>query len=146
LDSPAGKLYQYGKQVASGEVDDDSLGLVVGSTRGLQSDDRKAWQFRIRTWLKVCLTQRIWLLPLNKLCRWVRRWRLNQLGAKHKNLGCLLVHGNNVYRICTFDPDLPVWVGIDMALKHDTIAVCVAQPQEIVLLCGKDLASRTRRS
>jgi phage terminase large subunit-like protein len=28
------------------------------------------------------------------------------------------------------DPDLPVWVGIDMALKRDTIAVCVAQPQE----------------
>jgi phage terminase large subunit-like protein len=28
------------------------------------------------------------------------------------------------------DEDLPVWVGIDMALKRDTIAVVVAQPQQ----------------
>ena len=28
------------------------------------------------------------------------------------------------------DPNLPVFVGIDMALKHDSIAVVVAQPQE----------------
>lgn len=30
----------------------------------------------------------------------------------------------------TLDPDLPVWVGVDMALKHDSIAVVAAQPQE----------------
>jgi phage terminase large subunit-like protein len=36
LDSLAGRLYQYGKQVSSGEIDDDSVRiLVVGSTRGL---------------------------------------------------------------------------------------------------------------
>lgn len=28
-----------------------------------------------------------------------------------------------------FDPTLPVWVGVDMALKHDSIAVVEAQPQ-----------------
>jgi len=27
----------------------------------------------------------------------------------------------------TFDPDLPVWVGVDMALKHDSIAVVAVQ-------------------
>ena len=26
--------------------------------------------------------------------------------------------------------DLPVWVGVDMALKHDSIAVVIAQPQD----------------
>jgi phage terminase large subunit-like protein len=28
------------------------------------------------------------------------------------------------------DAELPVWVGIDMALKHDSIAVVIAQPQD----------------
>jgi len=30
---------------------------------------------------------------------------------------------------CELDPDLPVWVGVDMALKHDSIAAVCAQPQ-----------------
>jgi phage terminase large subunit-like protein len=57
-----------------------------------------------------------------------RRWRLNQwVRAQESWLPAGAWEGCRSDR--TLDIDLPVWVGLDMALKHDSIAVVIAQPQ-----------------
>jgi phage terminase large subunit-like protein len=59
----------------------------------------------------------------------VRRWRLNQWVRSQESW--LPVGAWEQCRSdLDLDTDLPVWVGIDMALKHDSIAVVIAQPQD----------------
>jgi phage terminase large subunit-like protein len=107
-----------------------------------QIDDRKAWRFQIRTWRKVCLTLMISLLQLNRLREMgMSRWRLNQWVRSQESWLPVGAWEQCVSDL-KFDPDLPVWVGIDMALKHDTIAVCSCTAASRSCCCEvKDLAA-----
>ena len=130
LDTVAGRLYQYGKQCAAGEIDDPSFGFWWWEAPAdCAIDDESAW--------RVCnpnLHER--LLDIDDMRTAMkqtdeaafRRWRLNQWVRTQESW---LPAG--AWEACTsdraLDDSLPVFVGLDMALKHDSIAVVIAQPQ-----------------
>jgi phage terminase large subunit-like protein len=130
LDSLAGKLYQYGKQVASGEVEDDQFGFWWWEApEDCKVDDRKAWQVSNPNLAEGLLDPEDLAVAVKQTSEMgMRRWRLNQWVRSQESWLPVGAWEQCVSDL-QFDPDLPVWVGIDMALKHDTIAVCVAQPQ-----------------
>jgi len=130
LDSLAGKLYQYGKQVASGEVDDDQFGFWWWEApEDCKVDDRKAWQVSNPNLAEGLLDPEDLAVAVKQTSEMgMRRWRLNQWVRSQESWLPVGAWEQCVSDL-QFDPELPVWVGIDMALKHDTIAVCVAQPQ-----------------
>jgi phage terminase large subunit-like protein len=59
----------------------------------------------------------------------VRRWRLNQWVRSQESWLPEGAWAQCVAPEIQLDTELPVWVGIDMALKRDTIGICIAQPQ-----------------
>jgi phage terminase large subunit-like protein len=130
LDSLAGRLYQYGKQVSSGEIDDDSFGFWWWEApENCQIDDRKAWRISNPNLAEGLLDPDDLAVAVKQTSEMgMRRWRLNQWVRSQESW---LPVG--AWEQCVSDlklePDLPVWVGIDMALKHDSIGVVVAQPQ-----------------
>jgi phage terminase large subunit-like protein len=130
LDTVAGRLYQYGKQCAAGEIDDPSFGFwwwEAPADCGL--DDKKAWAISNPNLAERLLDpddMRTAMLQTDEAA--FRRWRLNQwVRAQESWLPAGAWEG------CRSDQgiidELPVWVGLDMALKHDSIAVVIAQPQ-----------------
>ena len=130
LDSLAGKLYQYGKQVASGEVEDDQFGFWWWEApEDCKVDDRKAWQVSNPNLAEGLLDPDDLAVAVKQTSEMgMRRWRLNQWVRSQESWLPVGAWEQCVSDL-QLDPELPVWVGIDMALKHDTIAVCVAQPQ-----------------
>lgn len=130
LDTVAGHLYQYGKRCAAGEESDRSFGFWWWEAPpDCEPTDEKAWRVANPN-----LAER--LLDLDDMRTAVkqsdesafRRWRLNQwVRAQESWLPA------GAWEQCrderTLADNLPVWVGIDMALKHDSIAVVIAQPQ-----------------
>lgn len=130
LDSLAGKLYQYGKQVASNEVDDDSFGFWWWEApTDCAIDDRKAWRVANPNLAEKLLDPDDLAVAVKQTSEMgMRRWRLNQWVRSQESW---LPVG--AWEQCVSDLDLntvnPVWVGIDMALKHDSIGVVIAQPQ-----------------
>jgi len=131
LDTVAGHLYQYGKRCAAGEVDDRSFGFWWWEAPAeCAPNDEKAWRVANPN-----LSEK--LLDITDMRTAVqqtdesafRRWRLNQWVRSQESW---LPAG--AWEQCADErplrDDLPVWVGIDMALKHDSIAVVIAQPQD----------------
>ena len=131
LDSLAGKLYQYGKQVAAGEVDDDSFGFWWWEApEDCLIDDRKAWRVANPNLAEGLLDPDDLAVAVKQTSEMgMRRWRLNQWVRSQESW---LPFG--AWEQCVsdrqLDSELPVWVGIDMALKHDSIGVVIAQPQD----------------
>lgn len=131
LDSLAGRLYHYGKQCSAQEVDDESFGFWWWEAASeCDIHDRKQWRTANPNIAEGLLD----LDDMDTATKQTsesafRRWRLNQwvrtqeswlpVGAWERSLSD-----------AELTTDLPVWVGIDMALKHDSIAVVVAQPQD----------------
>lgn len=130
LDSLAGKLYQYGKQVASDEVVDDQFGFWWWEApEDCKVDDRKAWQISNPNLAEGLLDPDDLAVAVKQTSEMgMRRWRLNQWVRSQESWLPVGAWEQCVSDL-QFNSELPVWVGIDMALKHDTIAVCVAQPQ-----------------
>ena len=130
LDSLAGKLYQYGKQVASGEIEDDQFGFWWWEApEDCKVDDRKAWQVSNPNLAEGLLDPDDLAVAVKQTSEMgMRRWRLNQWVRSQESWLPVGAWEQCVSDL-QLDTKLPVWVGIDMALKHDTIAVCVAQPQ-----------------
>jgi len=131
LDTVAGRLYRYGKQAAAGEVDDPTFGFWWWEAPPECSiDDERAWGIanpNLREGLLDPDDMRTAMRQSDESA--FRRWRLNQwVGNQESWLPA------GAFEQCRsdeeLDPDLPSFVGIDMALKHDSIAVVVAQPQE----------------
>lgn len=135
LDTVAGHLYQYGKRCAAGEVDDRSFGFWWWEAPAeCEPGDESAW-------MTANPNLREGLLDIDDMRTAVqqsdesafRRWRLNQWVRTQESW---LPAG--AWEQCrsarTLSTDLPVWVGIDMALKHDSIAVVIAQPQDDVVV------------
>lgn len=139
LDTPLGVQYDYGKRLAAGEVSDTTFGFWWWEAPpDCAVTDRKAWRTANPN-----LSERL-LDPddLDVATRQTdemafRRWRLNQWSRSSESW---LPAG--AFERCKSDlqlePDLPVYVGIDMAIKHDSIAVVVAQPQgDVVVVRAK---------
>jgi phage terminase large subunit-like protein len=130
LDSLAGRQYHYGKQCALGEVDDETFGCwwwEAATDCDLQ--DRSQWRAANPN-----VAER--LLAIDDLETAVkqtsesafRRWRLNQWVRSQESW---LPAGSwdQCRTDATLEPDVPSFVGVDMALKHDSVAVVIAQPQ-----------------
>ncbi len=131
INTLCGRLYDYGKSVASGEVEDENFGffwweapadcsitdpdvwaqcnpnLSQGlidpedlATSAQQSSEMSFRRFRLNQWVRA---EESWL----------------PAGAWERLAGEMEI-----------DTELDTWVGIDMALKHDSIAVVMAQPQD----------------
>jgi phage terminase large subunit-like protein len=131
LDSLAGRLYHYGKQCASGEVDDESFGFWWWEAAAdCDINDRKQWHRANPNIAEGLLDPEDMATATKQTTESAfRRWRLNQWVRTQESW---LPVG--AWERCVSDLDLdlelPVWVGIDMALKHDSIAVVIAQPQD----------------
>lgn len=131
LDSLAGRLYHYGKQCASGEVADDAFGFYWWEAKpDCTITDEQQWRLANPNVSEGLLSlEDLQTASVQTAESAFRRWRLNQWVRTQDSW---LPAG--AWEACRTDaalePDLPVYVGIDMALKHDSIAVVVAQPQE----------------
>jgi phage terminase large subunit-like protein len=132
LDTLLGRLYLYGQQVSRGEVEDDSFGFWWWEPAvGLAHTDPEAWR-QANPNLDEGMLDREDLETAARPGQTTefafRRFRLNQWSRAAESW---LPVGK--WDECEgepdFDPDLKVWVGVDMALKHDSIAVVAAQPQ-----------------
>lgn len=131
-ESLLGRLYQYGCMLAAGEVEDPAFGFWWWEPdEGLPYTDLRAWH-QANPNLAEDLLDLEDMIASSKPGATTefafRRFRLNQWSRARESW---LPAG--AWDLCEgvpdFDPDLPCWVGIDMALKHDSIAVVVAQPQ-----------------
>lgn len=134
LDTLAGQMYQYGKSVAAGEVDDPSFGFWWWEADAdCKIDDPRQWRKANPNIAEGLMSEEDLQTAVKASFQGsemsVRRWRLNQWVRSQESW---LPVG--AWEQCRSDlqllPDLPVWVGIDMALKHDSIAVVIAQPQD----------------
>jgi phage terminase large subunit-like protein len=135
LDTVAGHLYQYGKRCAAGEVDDKSFGFWWWEAPAdCDTNDEKAWRVsnpNLAEKLMDITDMRTAVKQSDESA--FRRWRLNQWVRSQESW---LPAG--AWEQCRDDTelrnDLPVWVGIDMAMKHDSIAVVIVQPQDDLLV------------
>lgn len=133
LDSLCGRLYTYGCQVAAGLIDDPSFGFWWWEAKaGCARHDRKQWE-RANPNLAEGLLDDEDMADAAKPGRTseqaFRRFRLNQWVRVAESW---LPAG--AWEDCTVENislvvDAPTWVGIDMALKHDSIAVVAVQRQ-----------------
>lgn len=130
LDSVCGQQYQYGKQIAGNEVTDDAFGFWWWEAPAECSiTNRKAWKQANPNIAEGLLDPEDLDAATKQTPELAfRRWRLNQWVRTQESW--LPIGAWDACRSeAPLDPMLPVWVGIDMALKHDSIAVAVAQPQ-----------------
>jgi phage terminase large subunit-like protein len=130
LDTLCGQLYGYGKGVADGTIDDPAFGFWWWEApTDCAIDDAEAWGAANPNLADDLLDLEDMASSAKQTQELAfRRYRLNQWtnsqeswlpsGAWHACVGDT-----------SFDPDLPVWLGVDMALKHDSIAVVSVQPQ-----------------
>lgn len=128
MDTLCGQLYLYGQRVASGEVADDSFGMWWWEAReecGIFDAD--AWHDANPNLAEGLLDPE----DLDTSARQTnesafRRYRLNQWT---RAVDSWLPPGawSDCQGDTTMDPALPVTVGVDMALKHDSIAVVAVQ-------------------
>ncbi len=130
LNTLAGRLYGYGKQCAQGELDDESFGFWWWEAPAdCDIKDKTAWRKANPNIAEKLLDQDDMDTATKQTTESAfRRWRLNQWVRTQESW---LPAG--AWERCVsdleLDRELPVWVGIDMALKHDSIAVVIAQPQ-----------------
>jgi phage terminase large subunit-like protein len=131
LDSPAGQMYQYGKQVAAGEVDDESFGFYWWEAPAdCDLNDKKARLIANPNLAEGLLSHEDFDAAVKQSSETsVRRWRLNQWVRSQESWLPEGAWAQCVAPEIQLDTELPVWVGIDMALKRDTIGICIAQPQ-----------------
>ena len=131
LQSLAGRLYQYGKSVVAGEIPDDAFGFYWWEAKSdCAIDDQTQWK-RANPNLALGLIDREDMEVSSRQTSEMafRRYRLNQwvrsqeswlpIGAWEQCTGALEINTED-----------DCFVGIDMALKHDSIAIVVAQLKE----------------
>ena len=131
-DSLCGRLYNYGKRVISGDQEDERFGFFWWEApEGCLISDRDAWAAANPNLAEGLLDIEDMEVSMNQTAEVaMRRYRLNQWvrtdGESWLPAGA--------WELCRSDmelkPDLPTFVGVDMALKHDSIAVVIAQPQD----------------
>ena len=131
-DSLCGRLYNYGKRVISGDQEDERFGFFWWEApEGCLISDRDGWAAANPNLAEGLLDIEDMEVSMNQTAEVaMRRYRLNQWVRTDGE--SWLPPG--AWELCRSDmqlkPDLPTFVGVDMALKHDSIAVVIAQPQD----------------
>jgi len=130
-DTLCGRLYNYGKSVSAGEVKDDAFGFFWWEAPlNCKLKDKKAWRISNPNLSEGLLSLEDMEASVTQSTEAAfRRFRLNQWvrveeswlppGAWEKCYSDLAINRHD-----------ECFVGIDMALKHDSIAVVIAQPQK----------------
>lgn len=130
LDSLCGQLYQYGKQCAAGEVEDPAFGFWWWEAPAdCEITDLRAWKQANPNIAEGLLDPEDLAAATKQSAELAfRRWRLNQWVRTAESW---LPAGawDQCRSDLDLDEDLPVFLGVDMALRHDSIAVAIAQPQ-----------------
>lgn len=129
LESLCGRLYQYGKKIIGGEVDDEAFGFWWWEApENCDLWDRASW-YEANPNLELGLLDEEDLVNSIKQSSEtsVRRYKLNQWVRSQESW---LPAG--AWESCTehdagLEPGAPTWVGVDMALKHDSIAIVCVQ-------------------
>jgi phage terminase large subunit-like protein len=131
LDSLCGQLYQYGKRVASGEIDDPTFGAFSWAADP-DCDITDETQ-----WYKSNPNLALGLLDIEDMRSAVKQtsetaFRRYRLGQWVRSQESWLPAG--AWEACTdhttaMQPGADTWVGVDMALKHDSIAIVTVQKQ-----------------
>jgi len=131
LESLCGRLYQYGKRVAAGEASEDQFGFWWWEAKtDCDINDEKQWKIanpNLALGLLDLDDMRVSARQSSEAA--MRRFRLNQWTRSQESW---LPVG--AWEQCTGDATInaydPCWVGIDMALKHDSVGIVIAQPHE----------------
>lgn len=124
-----GELFQYGQRIAKGELEDDAFGMWWWSARDdCDVDDEHAWAEANPNLAEGLLdVEDLRTSARQTHANAFRRFRLNQWTRADESW---LPPG--AWDACEgeseADPERPMWVGVDMALKHDSIAIVWAQP------------------
>jgi len=135
LSSLCGELYDYGKRCAAKEVVDESYGFWWWEAPpDCDLNDKAAWRTANPNIAERLLSLEDFETAVKQTSESAfRRWRLNQWVRAQESW---LPAGS--WERCVsedeIDEELPIYVGIDMALKHDSIAVVIAQQQETRLV------------
>lgn len=131
LDSLAGKLYNYGKSVASGEVKDDAFGFYWWEAKpDCKIDDRREWNRANPNLTLGLIDEEDMEVSARQTSEMAfRRYRLNQW-VRSQESWLPVGTWERCAGTVTIDKERESWVGIDMALKHDSIGIVLAQPQE----------------
>lgn len=128
LDSLCGQLYQYGKSVAAGEIEDDAFGFWWWEAKqDCKITDRRQWAISNPNVAEGLLDPEDLFTATKQTSEMAfRRWRLNQWVRSQESWLPVGAWEQCVSEV-EFDRGTPMFVGIDMALKHDSIAIVCAQ-------------------
>jgi phage terminase large subunit-like protein len=131
MESLCGRLYQYGQRVATGEIVDESFGIWWWEAPpDCDIYDQAGWNAANPNLGEGLLD----LEDIETSARQTspaafRRYRLNQWTKSQESW---LPPGawDQCAGVVELDERLPAFVGVDMALKHDSIAVVIVQGQD----------------
>ena len=131
LNTVAGRLYNYGKSVAAGEIEDDAFGFYWWEAKtDCLITDRDAWTSSNPNLALDLLDIEDMEVSARQTSEMAfRRFRLNQW-VRTQESWLPVGSWEQCTGTTTIDVDRECFVGIDMALKHDSIAVVLAQVQE----------------
>ena len=131
LESLCGQLYLYGKRVAGGEIDDPSFGFFCWEA------DADCDLFDRAQWAKANPNLSEGLLDLEDMESAAkqtsemafRRYRLSQWVRSQESWLPAGAWEQGISTEQLIDGE-PTWLGVDMALKHDSIAIVAVQKRE----------------
>ena len=132
MDTICGRLYNYGKRIIAGDQEDERFGFWWWEAPAdCKVHDREAWAEANPNLAEGLLDMEDMEVSMMQTAEVAfRRYRLNQWvrtdGESWLPAGAL----EQCVSDLDIDSTLPVFVGIDMALKHDSIAVTVAQDHD----------------
>ena len=141
LDSLAGRLYQRGLKKETGESEDPEFYFKwIGAKEGEDHEDKEVWR-RVNPaidnnwWPLENLNRRFKSLPLNEF----QRYHLNQWTRTEEESWLPPSAWDNCLGEVIFDPDEDTFVGVDMALHHDSVAIVHGQKnkQDKIILDAK---------
>ena len=129
FDSIAGRLYQYGKRVCSGDVEDESFGFFWWEALAdCKLGERAAWEAANPNLALGLLSEEDLEVSARQTSEVAfRRYRLNQWVRTQESWLPAGAWEQCQDDTLELDIDRPSFVGVDMALKHDSIAVVIVQ-------------------
>ena len=132
FDTICGRLYNYGKRVIAGDQADERFGFFWWEApERCDISDRDAWAAANPNLAEGLLDMEDMEVSMNQTAEIpYRRYRLNQWCRQEDSPWLPMGGWEQCQSELGLDAELPAFVGIDMALKHDSIAVVVAQPRD----------------